>query len=292
MNMQKKRILITGATSFVACRIISRLLQDNLCEQINCLVHTPEKVDLLPEDKRLRVFFGDLRHRDEVKEAFSGVELVLNIAPIFLASAVVKICEELSIARVLFISSARKYSRLYAKQAEQIAECERIIAQSSLDYIILRPTMIYGDPRDRNINPLIRYIRRYRFFPLPYRGERLLRPLFVEDLVELILRLMREEKFGRRAYDLPGPEALSARELMRQLSREMQIKFYLCLLPDWLSNLLVFILTKIPFKERHFLQFLSFTEDRTCEIDVAKKDLGFAPRPFVEGLYCQLPKGE
>lgn len=284
------KILITGAASFVACRLLKRLLQENLVDRINCLIFPPEAVDFLPEDARLEKFFGDLRNPAEVKPAFVDVELVLNIAPIFVAPSVVHICEELGISRVLFISSARKYSRLYQIKAGEIAACEQIIASSSLDYIILRPTMIYGDERDRNINPLIRYIRRYRFFPLPYRGERLVRPLFVDDLVNLIIGLIQREKFGRRAYDVAGPEALKARELLEIIGRETDTRFFLWLLPDWLSEILIFFLHRFPLGGRHIRQFLSFTEDRTVDIGPAMEELNFNPISFVEGLRLRLKK--
>ncbi|MCX7766705.1 MAG: hypothetical protein N2246_08400, partial [Candidatus Sumerlaeia bacterium] len=235
-------------------------------------------------------FFGDLRNIAEVNPAFTEVELVLNISPISVAPSVVQICEELAISRVLFISSARKYSRLYKAQAEQIAKCEQLIARSSLDYIILRPTMIYGDERDRNINPLVRYLQRYRFFPLPYRGERLVRPLFVDDLVNLIIGLIQQDKFGRRAYDVAGPEALKARELLEIIGKETNTRFFLWLLPDWFSELLVFFLHHIPLGTRHIRQFLSFTEDRTVDIRPVMEDLHFAPTTFVEGFRSRLKK--
>lgn len=287
---QIRKILITGAASFVASRLLKRLLQENLVARINCLIFPPEAVDFLPEADRLEKFFGDLRNPDEVKPAFVDVELVLNIAPIFVAPSVVHICEELGISRVLFISSARKYSRLYQTQAGEIAACEQIIASSSLDYIILRPTMIYGDERDRNINPLMRYLQRYRFFPLPYRGERLVRPLFVDDLVNLIIGLIQQEKFGRRAYDVAGAEALKGRELMEIIGRETDTRFLLWLLPDWLSEILIFFLHRFSLGGRHIRQFLSFTEDRTVDIRPAMEDLHFNPTSFVEGLRARLKK--
>ncbi|MCD6385373.1 NAD-dependent epimerase/dehydratase family protein, partial [Candidatus Sumerlaeota bacterium] len=217
-------------------------------------------------------------------DAFTGVDIVINIAPIFFAPNVVKLCKKTGVSSVLFISSTRKYSRLHSEQAEEIARCEHYIEQSPLDYIILRPTMIYGHPRERNISSLIRYIRRYRIIPLPNKGKSLLQPLFVEDLIDLICRIIRKGAFWRRAYDVAGPTPLTASEVFRILGSETNTRFFLCLLPEWLSGVLCGVLRLLPFQQRHIMQFLAFTEDRTADIVPIKRDLDFTPRDFLTGL--------
>lgn len=284
MTEGKKKILITGATSFVACSLIQRLLKESEVAEIRCLVHTPENVDWLPENERVKIYFGDLRRRHELVDVFTGVDIVINIAPIFLAPHVVKLCRKTGVSSVLFISSTRKYSRLYSEQAEEIARCEEYIEQSSLNYVILRPTMIYGHPRERNISSLIRYVRRYRIIPLPNKGKSLVQPLFIEDLIDLICHIIREGAFWRKAYDVGGPTPLSAAEVFRIIGSETKTKFLLCLLPEWLSSVLCAILRKVPFHQRHIMQFLSFTEDRIADVSPVQKELNFTPRDFITGL--------
>ncbi len=284
MLASAKKILVTGSTSFVGCRIINRFLADQKFEKIRCLVHSPENVDWLPEHDSLELFFGDLRKPDEVRDAFEGINLVLNVAPIFVAPQVVSLCIKLDIPHVLFFSSARKYSRLYESQAREIARCEKTIQDSELDYIILRPTMIYGDPRERTILPLSRYIRRYRIIPLPNRGDAMIRPVLVDDIVDLIYYLLELDSFGRRNYDIAGPRALTTRDLFSILAEKTDTSFYPILLPYWLSSVLTTVLKRFPFHQRHILQFLSFTEARTVDITPANRDLDFSPTDFTAGL--------
>jgi nucleoside-diphosphate-sugar epimerase len=284
MTEGKGEILITGSTSFVAIRIINQLLETERFSAIRCLVHPPEHVDWLPEDERLKVFFGDLRMRSELKEVFEGVEMVVNIAPIFVAPHVVKLCKKYDIPSAIFISSARKYSTLYADQARKIDECEKKIQESGLDYVIFRPTMIYGDARERNISSLLRYLRRYRVIPLPYGGKRLMQPVMVDDLVDLIMPLVLSGSLGRRAFDIGGLDALPAHEILRTIGNKAGVKYQLVLIPDWMSKVLVGALKSLPFRQRHILQFLSFIEDRTVDITPAQEELNFTPRSFSDGL--------
>ena len=290
MNNQYRTALVTGATSFVGCRLINRVLEDKMFQSIHCLVHTPENVDFLPEDPRIKQFFGDLRHRSEIMDAFTGVDVLLNIAPIFLAPHVVKLCHKTGIKRALFISSARKYSKLYTEQAHQIAECEKSIEQSDIDYIILRPTMIFGDPRERNITALIRYIKRYHIIPLPNRGMARVQPLLVDDLIDLIMNLLKQDEMGNRSYDIAGENSLTTYEMFSLISSEIATKSFLIRLPEWLTRNMVGIFSALPVSQRHVRQFLAFIEDRTVNISPAIEDLGFTPHDFATALNLYLQR--
>src|SRR5205814_7044896 len=88
---------------------------------------------------------------------------------------------------------------------------EREVRESGLAWTILRPTMIYGAPGDRNLSRLLVLLARARRgraplpvslplpLPVPGGGRRLQQPVHVADLAEAVLRAVeRPQAVGRR----------------------------------------------------------------------------------------------
>src|SRR5207302_11496255 len=82
----------------------------------------------------------------------------------------------------------------------------------ALGACVLRPTMIYGKGRDKNLSRLIRFMRRWRVPVVPGDGRQLTQPLHVHDLVELIACHKKLPAAG--LYPVGGAEALPLAELV------------------------------------------------------------------------------
>ena len=74
------------------------------------------------------------------------------------------------------------------------AGAERQIRESGLKWTILRPTMIYGAPGDRNLSRLLTAARHacpglpVRCLPVPGGGRQLQQPVHVADVAGAVLR--------------------------------------------------------------------------------------------------------
>ncbi|MCL4440698.1 MAG: hypothetical protein M1609_08950 [Firmicutes bacterium] len=58
--------------------------------------------------------------------------------------------------------------------------------ESRLDYTIIRPTMIYGNQRDKNIHKLVTIVDKYPVIPVIGVGEGLMQPIYARDLATVI----------------------------------------------------------------------------------------------------------
>ena len=75
-------------------------------------------------------------------------------------------CANLNIKRVVFISSTSIFTRLNASSKAIRLRAEEKIKSSDLDWTIMRPTMIYGTPKDRNMIRLVEWIDKFNFVPV------------------------------------------------------------------------------------------------------------------------------
>jgi NADH dehydrogenase len=89
-------------------------------------------------------------------------------------------------------------------------EVDRALAASALDYVIVRPTMLFG-PRDKLLTVMLRTMERYHRFPMFGDGDYHVSPLAIEDLAHLLR--VEAERGGRRTISIGGPDRWVYRDL-------------------------------------------------------------------------------
>jgi uncharacterized protein YbjT (DUF2867 family) len=282
-------ILVTGVTSPTGSRVVRRLAEEG--ESVRSFVHTRANEGYVPRETS-EVIYGDLANPSDVQRALEGVSTLINVAHIRFAEQIVPIAEQTGISRALFISSTRQFTRLDDPVAQEIARAEDVIRGSSLRYTILRPSMIYGDRRDKNVSRLTAMVRKSPIVPLPRGGRNLVQPVFVLDLVQAIVRALKNEKTVRRQYDIAGPEPITYRQMVEIVAKVLGKKRIIFGVPLPVAYGVAQICQAL--KARIFFspeQVLRFGEDRAFDISEAVTEIPFAPRGFEDGLRLSLKIG-
>jgi len=70
------------------------------------------------------------------------------------------------------------------------AQLEQWAVERQIEWVILRPTLIYGYGRDMNISEIARFIQRFGFFPLIGGGAGLRQPVHSDDVIQACLSAM------------------------------------------------------------------------------------------------------
>lgn len=109
-----------------------------------------------------------------------------------------------------------------ASYGNRKAECERILAASGLDHVILRPALVFGpyDPTDR-LYYWLHQVKCMDELLLPDNGERKFSVTYVKDLVHAIMRSMEQPTRSTVYNAITVPEA-SIGELVRVTSALLQ----------------------------------------------------------------------
>ena len=148
----------------------------------------------------------------------ADTERLVNLASLGFghAPAIVAAAEEAGLRRAVFVSTTSIFTKLNAASKPVRLAAERCVQASGLDWTIVRPTMIYGGPGDRNMWRLLRFLRRSRLVPLPDGGTTLQQPVHVADLAAAIVSVLDRDVAIGQAYDVAGPLLLSFREVIEQ----------------------------------------------------------------------------
>ncbi len=281
------RIFITGASGNTG-----RALLDIMCGDpevssagITCLVRPGGRRENL-ERYPVHIVDGDASRADSLGHAYSGEPVVIHISSIFHTKAVLEACR--AIDRLIVISSTGVFSQ-YRSIAERIAAGERETERSGARYTILRPTMIYGAPADRNISRLIRLVRRSPIIPLPAGGSAIFQPVHVEDLASCILAALKRDASVGKIYNVPGGSAHTLREIVMVIADLLGKRITTVTVPFALADLSVRMYERLARNPRlRREQILRLTEDKSFEYTEAARDLGYAPMTFREGLNRQI----
>jgi uncharacterized protein YbjT (DUF2867 family) len=286
--MMTMRVLVTGATGFTGSYVVPLLLRQGA--HVRCLVRANSETSRLPLSE-IELAFGDLSEQDSIERALQGTDALVNIASLGFGHApnIVNAAIATRVQRAVFISTTAIFTTLNAPSKAVRLAAEELVRASGLSYTILRPTMIYGSSRDRNMCRLIRYLRRWPLIPVFGRGEHLQQPVYVEDLAAAVVQSLRTEQAMGRSYNVSGPAPLTYNRIIDTVSEALGRKARKVHLPaaplvTALGQLERFS-ARLPVKAE---QILRLNEDKAFDPGEAIKDFGYSPRPFAEGIKLEL----
>ena len=93
-------------------------------------------------------------------------------------------------------------------------DSEKYIKKSGLEWTIIRPTMIYGSAKDRNMIRLIKFLDKFRFFPIFGNGRYLQQPVFVKDLAWAIVEASTNNNSKLKAINIAGQDYKTFNEII------------------------------------------------------------------------------
>ncbi len=150
-----------------------------------------------------------------------------------------------------------------------------------IEWVVIRPTLIYGLGRDKNISEMVRFIRRWSFFPLLGSANGLRQPVHAVDVAKACHAAIISQSAMNQAYNLSGGEILSYKEMVSRVFLALDKKPRFVSLPSWLLKFGVRILRMLP-RFRHWSIGMVDRMDRDMVFDHNEADvaLGVSPRTF------------
>lgn len=282
------KVLVTGATGFTGSYVVPLLLEQG--HSLRRLVRpSSDKGALLVS--AVEWVHGDLGDLQSLRRAAEGMDVLVNIASIGFGHVpnVVQAATASSIKRAVFISTTAIFTTLNAPSKAIRMAAEETIRNSGLAYTILRPTMIYGSSRDRNMCRLIRYLQKWPVIPVVGPGENLQQPVYVGDVAQAIADCIDNDEAIGKSYNIPGGETLSYNQVIDTVCRLLKRKVLKVHLPvrpivstlricerrGWL----------LPIKAE---QILRLNEDKVFDFKDAHQDFRYSPLTFGEGIALEL----
>ncbi|MGH8548762.1 MAG: NAD-dependent epimerase/dehydratase family protein [Methylococcales bacterium] len=280
--MNERWVGVLGATSFVGECLFPLILEN----QWNVLAFSRRSV----VQKNPRVVWSNPSLTDTLGAV--KVEQWVCVAPISVLPEYFHRMASLGARRVVALSSTSRFTKEDSSDLSEQAAVRRLVEGESrlqqwaeannIDWIILRPTMIYGLGRDKNLVEVARFIRRFGLFPLFGRANGLRQPIHVQDLAEACLAALQTPGAANRAYNLSGGEILSYHEMINRVFMALGRPPRMLSVPLSAFRMAVAMLRFLP-RYRNWTAAMAERMNRDLVFDhsEAAKDLAFKPRAFL-----------
>lgn len=192
--------------------------------------------------------------------------------------------QQAGVERLIIVSSTSAHSSFEFRSSPRLT-MEALLAESGISWTVVRPSMIYGSELDHNMHRLLRFLDRSPGYPMFGSGENLWQPVYYEDLAKgLYATLELPEAIGE-IYDLPGGQALSYSDLIHTAASSLGKRARIVHVPaePVRRALRLAELARLPLPISSD-QVLRLKEDKAYSYEKARRDLGYAPRTFSEGI--------
>lgn len=221
-----------------------------------------------------------------------SISFWICVAPIWVLPDYFDLLDAQGVRRVVVLSSTSRFTKHDSTDPEEqaialrLADAEARVQEwaesRGVEWVILRPTLIYGLGRDKNIAEIARFIRRFGFFPLFGKANGLRQPVHAADVAGVCLAALQASCAANRAYNISGGETLTYRNMVARVFSALGRHPRLLTVPLWSFRLAVAMLRRLPrYRQWSISMAERMNRDLVFDHSEAARDLNFKPRAFV-----------
>lgn len=293
-------ILITGATGYIGQHLVSRLVRQG--EHPRCLARNPLKAHQLFPGADLEIVQGDTTDPSTLSEAVRGVDTIVHAA--FMTADrkegpgnryeetnvggtinLIQAAEAAGVRRMIEISGLGTRPDKPGSYMQGRYLAEQRLKGSQLDWTIIQPSVLFGKDAPF-IKGLTELIQSSPVVPLIGGGKIMFQPIYIEDVVSIILWVLAEpERSSKQTFTIGGPDYYSFTQIIDALLQSLHKSRLKAPAPRSLvgvgAAVMEAVLPKPPLTKAAMALF-SF--DNTTDLNSVERQFGFTPMSFAHYL--------
>ena len=279
-------IFLTGATGYVGRNLLPLLLKADANETLVALVRKRPDYDLERVEWVVGDLFTDSVYAHYIGQADAIIHLAGCISPptveeyfqvnVLGTRRLLFAAQNQGCPRVIYLSSYDAVCNQKGSYGKSKKMAEKEILDSKLRFTIIRPTVIYGGQGRSGLFPILRLIRKGPFVPIIGSGRQLLQPLYVGDLCQTMISVLKDfNNYSQAFVNIGGPEKLNWLEVVKYLGRRESVSTVPIPIP---RSLLLLGLAPLTFFDRPKIlaeKFASLSQDKVIGSAFYKDTQGF-----------------
>lgn len=291
MMSHKGRVGIIGATSIIGEYLLPLLVKEGW--DVTAFSRREQNVkplEKVPLTWQLLARSGSAGSND-VHQKGKQITCWISLAPIAALPEYFPMLLAYGAKHIVAVSSTSRFTKKASpdpeekKMAEDLALNEESLSawaqKKKITFTILRPTLVYSPGRDKNISVIASFIQRFSFFCILGEAKGLRQPVHAQDVASACAAALSAQSAINNSYNISGGEIITYREMVCRIFSALGKYPKFVKFPFWLFRCAVFILRIFPrFRQWSAAMAQRMDQDMVFDNAEARKDLGFAPRPF------------
>ena len=222
------RIAITGAAGLVGQNLIPRLKAQGHKDIVAIDKHSANTAILRRLHPDIDIIQANLAHDNGWQESLAACNVIVCAHAqigginrtayeennVIATKRLLDAVKTNSKAYIIHISSSVVESAASDWYTETKEAQEKLVVQSGIPCVVLRPTLMFGWFDRKHIGWLVRFMRRVPIFPIPGNGRYLRQPLYAGDFCDIIMSCVLQRP-NDVAYNISGQEKINYIDLMR-----------------------------------------------------------------------------
>jgi len=251
-------ILVTGATGYIASRLIPQLLGRGY--RVRALARQPQRLKNKNWFPQVEISQGDVMDSSTLVSAFEGVQtayyLVHNMASgrgytareLQAAKNFARAAEDAGVQHIIYLGGLADEEQHIAPHMRSRIETGATLRQGRVPVTEFRAGVIIGSG---SISfEMIRFmVEQFPVIPAPVWVKNRSQPISTQNIIDYLLAALDNHKGQGGVFEIGGPEVTTYRELMLRYARVRGHKRFLLLLPYipvWFMAFGISLTTPVP----------------------------------------------
>lgn len=296
-------ILVTGSLGFVGKRLMSTLLERGY--SVRCVLPPHQQKQLPNWNPMPEIVFCTMDDEEKLYQAVAGVHVIIHLESAQWWGSEVDL-ERIELVGTRYLIEAARVARvgriimlshLGATPSSSFVLLrikgllEEIVKGSGLAYTILRSGVLFGE-EDAFINHLSMVMTLNPLFVLmPGRGEVVLHPIYVDDLLQAMLATLTNLNTVDRVLEIGGAEYISLHDLYRTIMRVSRRYRLILSVPPYTMRFITRLLSIFSRRSLITAQWFDIlASNRTAHLGNLFHYFGLRPRRLEDTLLLYLPR--
>ena len=293
-------ILITGATGYIGRHLVERLVAQG--ERPRCLVRDAKRAASILPANNVEFAQGDTINAASLPAALQDIDTIVHAAFITAdhkqsdgnhyyetnvegTKNLIQAAQKAGVARIIEISGLGTHPDKPGTYMEGRFLAEKMLKESGLGWTIIQPSVLFGKDAPF-IKGLTDLIKSAPVVPLIGGGKILFQPIYVEDVVTVIMKVLADPNNTRnKTYTIGGPTYYSFTQIIDVLLQTLHKSRIKAPTPMPLvgvgAAVMEAVLPKPPLTKA---AMTLFTFDNTTDLQSIERDFSFTPTSFTKYL--------
>lgn len=291
-------VTVFGGSGFLGAGIVQRLAAAGF--SVRVAARRPEAFAAGAAHTQVQVVpvRADVRDEASLRDALAGADAAINAVGLYVeggaesfkavhedgARAVARMAATQGVVRLVHFSGIGADPASASKYLGARGRADRMVREACPQATILRPSAVFA-PNDRFINMLADIARMSPVLPLFGRGHTRLQPVYLGDVAEAVLRVLRDPATAARTYELGGARSYTYRELIELVLQHCGRRRLLLPVPFVVWDMIAAVASLLPSPPFTEAQVNLMRADNVVAADALSfKDLGITPTALEDVL--------